>query len=71
MLKTRIVALVTIVNFISDNLFLGITPCYHYYSTHETPLIMASGDEIYEDVDETLPNYDPDDNNNAVALSPW
>ena len=32
---------------------------------------MASGDEIYEDVDETLPNYDPDDNNNAVALSPW
>ena len=34
---------------------------------------MASGnDEVYEDVDDTLPNFDPDDNDNGVpSLSPW
>ena len=75
MLKTRIIALVTIINFISDSLFLGITPCdYYHYSTHRILLIMASGgDEIYEDVDANQTNFDPDDNNDdaSTALNPW
>ena len=66
-------ALNLIINFISDSLFLGITPCdYYLYSTHRILHIMASGgDEIYEDVDADQTNFDPDDNNNDTALSPW